>query len=94
MTKATKRTGQRKDISKRDVVRILMQEIADMRRELKEDIAKCALKSDLDALKTGFNSLRTEFKSLRSEVHQNQLTFMHNHDALEQRVKVLEVTKA
>lgn len=74
-----------------------MQEIADVRLELKGDIAglKMELKGDianLDKKLSGrIDSVASQLHTLRLEVHQNQSTFIHNHDALEKRVEVLEM---
>ena len=91
--------GNLPDLSNREILRIMMQEIADVRKELKEDIGALDLKFDrkIDALSADFKVLKSDFKTLRSdfytlklEVHQNQSTFILNHTDLEKRVMVLE----
>lgn len=73
-----------------------MQEIVDIRRELKEDILGLDQKlyrkiEDVDKkLEKRMDALSADFQVLRMEVHQNQATFITNHDALERRVAVLE----
>ncbi len=78
--------GELPELSNRDLLRILMQEIVDTRNELIErmDLMKMELKKDV--VKVG-----SDLHTLRLEVHQNQSTFIGNHTALERRVKVLEM---
>ncbi len=64
---------------------MLMQEIADVRLELKKDIAHLDQK-----LTKRIDTLSSDFQTLRIEVHQNQTTFMHNHNVLDTRVTTLE----
>lgn len=64
---------------------IILQEIADVRLELKQDI------SNLDTKFTyQFHSLSEELHSFRKETNLNFATFVRNHDGLEKRVKKLE----
>lgn len=77
-----------KDLSKsnRLMLNILMQEIADVRRELKEDI------HELDVRLSGkIDTLSSDLHTLRLEVHTNHATFILNHADLDKRVTVLEM---
>ncbi|MBI5794469.1 hypothetical protein HZA87_05340 [Candidatus Uhrbacteria bacterium] len=76
-----------KDLSKsnRLMLNILMQEIADVRHELKEEMAEMRKE-----LKGDIASVASELHTLRLEVHTNQTTFMRNHADLEKRVVMLE----
>lgn len=78
--------GELPELSNRDLLRILMQEIVDTRKELKEDIANLDTK-----LSHRIDAVASDLHTLRREVHQNQSTFIANHTALESRVKVLEM---
>jgi len=80
------------DISNRKMLKILMQEIADVRRELKEDISGLGKRIDSvdQKLTKRIDTLSSDVQTLRLEVHQNQTAFMKNHDKLERRVAVLE----
>lgn len=87
------------DLSNREMLKILLDEIADVRRELKEDIQHVdrklggrmdGLETEMGSLKTEMGSLRTEMSSLRMEVHQNQITFLKNHEEHGKRLAVLE----
>ena len=80
------------DISNRNMLQILMQEIADVRKELKEDIANLdhKLTQRIDVLSSDVQVLSSDVQTLRLEVHQNQTVFLKNHDQLERRVAVLE----
>jgi SMC interacting uncharacterized protein involved in chromosome segregation len=90
-------TGELPDLSNRELLRLLSQEIVDTHRELQGDIQNLDKKlskriDELDERLSGkIHSVQTEMRSLRSEVHQNQVAFMANHDALEKRVTKLEV---
>lgn len=77
------------DLSNRELLRVLIQEIVDVRRELKEDIASLDQK-----FTKKFDVLSSETKVLRLEVHQNHSSFIHRQDDLERRVEVLEVQAA
>lgn len=85
------------DLSNRQILSILMQEIADVRLELKSDIAglRTELKGDIFGLRTELKGdiakVQSELHTLRIEVHQNQSTFIKNHDALEKRVTTVEM---
>ena len=95
--------GNLPDLSNREILRIMMQEIVDVRNELKEEFSSGlqtldqklsgkidALSSDFKTLKSDFKTLRSDFYTLKLEVHQNQSTFIVNHADLEKRVMVLE----
>ncbi|HVW66737.1 MAG TPA: hypothetical protein VHA78_03305 [Candidatus Peribacteraceae bacterium] len=89
-------TAQKKTSAKRltneKMLHILLQEIADVRYELKTDIQNLdqRLSGRIDGLASDVTIIKTDLTSLRLEVHQNHLTFIKNHDDLEKRVTVLE----
>lgn len=91
MKQGNQDTGSPKLTIKR-MLGLLMQEIADVRKELKEEMAE--VKQDIrhvdQRLGERIDSLASEFRAFRIEVHQNQISFMSNHDHLEKRVTVLE----
>ena len=66
----------------------LSQQMNEMDARLSGDIGK--LEKEVGSLRSDFGSLRSEFGSLRMEVHQNQSTFIKNHEDLERRVTVLD----
>jgi hypothetical protein len=80
------------EISNSKMLKILLQEVADVRLELKQDIASShtELKQHIVNLDQRMKMLDSKFDVLRLEVHQNQATFIQNHDSLERRVVVLE----
>lgn len=78
--------GELPELSNRDLLRILMQEIVDTRNELIERMNLMKMELKKDVVKVG-----SDLHTLRLEVHQNQSTFIANHTALERRVKVLEM---
>ncbi len=84
------------DISKRKMLVVILQTLADMRYELKKDIANLdrKLSSSLDGVASTLcariEALASDLHSFRIEMHQNQLMFMNVHDQLERRVTVLE----
>lgn len=67
----------------------LKEDMADMKRELKNEMAH--MKRDLTA---DIRKVDTKVDALSLKVDTNFLMFMHNHDALEQRVTVLEAKVA
>ena len=79
-------------LSNKKMLDILLQEIADVRYELKNDIRNLDLKLSkrMDGLDGKIDVLSSEIATLKIEVHQNQTTFIHNHQELEKRVSVLE----
>ncbi len=85
------------DLSNREILRVVMQEIADTHKELRGDIAelRTELKGDianLDKKLSGrIDSVASEVHTLRIEVHQNQSSFIANQMDMEKRVKVLEM---
>lgn len=85
--------GELPELSNRDLLRILMQEIVDTRKELKGDIANLDVKlsNRIDSVESKLHSVASDLHTLRREVHQNQSTFIANYTALESRVKVLEM---
>lgn len=80
--------GQLPDLTNREILKVLLTEIADVRRELKQDIE--ALSRRMDGLEGRMDTLEEKVDTLRMEVHQNQTTFITNFDHLEKRVEVLE----
>lgn len=84
------------DLSNRKLLEVLMQEIVDVRRELKQDIADSRSESKRDIASMDqkfsgkFDALSSSLHLLKLELHQNQSTFILNHADLEQRVTVLE----
>lgn len=90
-------TDELPDLTNRELLRVVMQEIADTHLELRGDIAdlRMELKGDianLDKKLSGrIDSVASEFHTLRLEVHQNQSTFISNQMALEKRVKAVEM---
>ncbi len=69
------------DLSNRELLKVLMQEIADVRRELKEDIA---------VLDNKITVVSSDLKGLRLQVHQNHTSFITNLQDHEKRIAVLE----
>lgn len=84
--------GQLPDLTNREILKILLDEIADVRLELKRDIE--ALSGRMDKLEAEMQEMKKELNGkldgLRMEVHQNQIMFMKGHDDLEQRVVAAE----
>lgn len=74
--------GELPDLSNRELLRVVMQEIADTNKELSGKIG--AVASDL-------KDVKSELHTLRIEVHQNHSTFIANQTALDKRVKTLEM---
>ena len=84
------------DLSNREILKVLMQEIADVRGELKQDIAdvRSELKQDIAGvegrLQRQISTLDIKMNALTVKVDQNFLCFMSNVDELGMRVTVLE----
>jgi hypothetical protein len=78
--------GELPELSNREMLRMIMQEIADTNKELsgKIDGVERNLGKRIDAL-------ASDVHTLRGEVHRNHSTFIANQTALEKRVKVLEM---
>lgn len=85
--------GELPDLSNRELLRVVMQEIADTNKELsgKIEAVNIDLKNDIAGVKKDLKDLKSDVHTLRVEVHQNQSTFIANQTALEKRVKKLEV---
>lgn len=83
-----KNTGRKKRTTER-MLHMIMDEIVDVRNELKEEISD--VRNELGGR---IDTLAQDVRSLRLEVHQNHLTFMKNHDDFEKRVTTLEATCA
>lgn len=93
MTHVDDESGELPELSNRELLRVLMQEIADTNHELSEKIDgldKSMRKEMVDMKK----ELKSDIHTLRLEVHQNHTSFIANHDALEKRVIVLELAGA
>lgn len=77
------------DMTLKDAVKLLLEEIANVRREILEELG-----GRMDKLETEVREMKKELNGkidgLRMEVHQNQITFMKGHQDLEKRVEVLE----
>lgn len=90
-------TDELPDLTNRELLRVVMQEIADTHLELRGDIAdlRTELKGDIADLRTELKGdiaqVKSELHTLRLEVHQNQSTFISNQMALEKRVKAVEM---
>lgn len=95
------------DLSQKRLLEIIMQEIADNRREILEyvngkfqdidrkfDMVMQELRSFREEMIGEIRSFRSEFNSFRNETHQNMATFIYNHDALDKRVTKLELASA
>ena len=84
------------DLSNRQLLNILMQEIADVRHELKGEISglRVELKGDISGLrmelKGEISGLRGDLQDFRDESHQNQVAFITNQQDHENRIMVLE----
>ena len=87
------------DMTLKDAVKLLLEEIANVRKEILEELGgrmdklggrMGKLEGRMDKLDGRMDKLEVEFGSLRMEVHQNQVTFMKGHEALEKRVGMLE----
>ncbi|MBI1812731.1 hypothetical protein HY285_03430 [Candidatus Peregrinibacteria bacterium] len=81
------------DMTNKDLLRVLLQEMADVRYELKQDIAA------LDQKLTGKidnidQKLSGKIDNLTLKTDQNQIAFMKNLDDIDARVRVLEATAA
>lgn len=89
VVKRKKGTG---DLNNRELLQILMQEIADVRHELKTDIAgvDSNISSARTELKLEITELRDEVRCARDESHQNQITHINNIRDHERRITVLE----
>ena len=81
------------DLSNREILRILLEEIAGVRLELKDDIASLdrKLSGRIDALD---DKLNRKIDNLAFKVDQNQICFMTNLNDIDKRVTVLEVRAA
>lgn len=95
VVKKKKKTGT-SDLSNKDLLRILMQEIADVRHELKQDIGQLDMKltgkidSVHTSLKIDIQDVRKEVHASRAESHQNQVAFITNIQDHERRIVALE----
>jgi len=87
------------DMTVAELAKILLEDHSNMEKNLSQqmnvmdarlsgEIGK--LGKEVGSLRSDFGSLRSEFGSLRMEVHQNQSTFIKNHEDLEKRVTVIE----
>ncbi len=102
MAKHANQTAKKQRMTNERVVSILLQEISDVRFELKADIREVkndvsTLKSDMSQLKNDVSTLKKDMKivtddlgGLRIQVHQNQLTVMNYMDKTDKRVLRIE----
>jgi archaellum component FlaC len=94
------------ELSNRKLLQILMQEIADVRGELKEDSmrqtgmimqeivdVRSELKEDIGRLDTKIDGVSKDLHKLKHEINYNYVTFIKNHDDLDKRVTVLELAR-
>ena len=86
------------DMTNREILRVLLEEIALVRGELKGDIASIEerLSGRINGMEKGLNtkmdSLNRKIDNLNLKVDRNHLTFMHNFDEMDKRVLLLEKT--
>ena len=85
------------DLTNKDLLRILMQEIADVRLELKNDIQGVDQKVDQLAQKVNqldkkIDQVDKNVRNLTVKVDQNHLSFMTNIEDVSERVSTLETT--
>lgn len=73
------------DMTVKEAVGILLQEIDDVNIGIRQDLG-----GRVDRLEKKLDKLDGKVDGLRLEVHQNQTTFITNFDHLEKRVEVLE----
>lgn len=71
---------------------VMMQEMADIRLELKNDMKsmKTELKGDIAVVATDLKNLTKDVGGLRVQLHQNQLMFMNYMDRTDQRLDRVE----
>ncbi len=88
-----------KKLTTKKLLQMLMQEIVDVRRELKEEISELGRKIDhvdrkVDRVDKKVGAVDRKVEELTLKVDQNHITFMHNIDDLDIRVTVLEANAA
>ncbi len=81
------------EMTRYEVVDLLIREISRVvdgaKEELREDLGG-RIDNVENSLGNRMDKLETEMGSLHMAVHQNQITFMKNHEDLDKRVEVLE----
>jgi len=82
------------DMTLGEAMTIVLEEIRNVGREIRGDLGGRIDKvgDRLGKVEGSMDKLEKEFGSLRMEVHQNQTTFIKNHEEMEKRVEVLEVS--
>jgi len=72
--------------------KILLDEQGNVRGEILEEVREgnAKLGKRMDTLEVKIDGLETKVDGLRMEVHQNQTTFIKNHEELTKRVGLLE----
>lgn len=80
------------DLSNRQIIRILMDEMVIMRNELTEEMIGMfgRLQQDVARLDKKIDGVSAELQSFRKETRLNFSTFVHNHDGHEKRIQRLE----
>jgi|GEM_PF-1349182 len=93
MTQNDDAFGDLPDLSNRALLRVLMQEIADTRNELKQEFKQEFRRLDgrIDKVEKKIDVVASELHTLHIEVHQNQTACMANHAAPEKHITVLEM---
>jgi len=71
------------------MLKLIMQKIVDVRKELKVDIA-CLDKKLSKKMDEGFRGVNKRIDNLNSQADQNSLCFMTNLDSIDKRVTKLE----
>lgn len=91
MAKRTTKTAKARLTNER-MLGIIMQEIADVRMELKGDIAAMGHKlgGRIDGVAAGLTEVKTDLSGLRGQVHQNQVSFMSYMDRTDKRLSRVE----
>ncbi|MBP7114232.1 MAG: hypothetical protein KBA40_02135 [Candidatus Peribacteraceae bacterium] len=90
--KKKKKASSELDLSNRELLEIMMQEISDVRGELKVDISelKHVLKADIADVGNKVVDLQINMRNARLEIGQNQAALVTNIETLNRRVTVLE----
>ncbi len=80
------------DLSNREILRIMLEEMACVSRELKEDfkVEITALGKDVQDVTKRFTTLEKDLKNFTFKVDRNQLTFMHIIDTYDGRLTAVE----
>ncbi|MBI2635819.1 hypothetical protein HYW84_00635 [Candidatus Peregrinibacteria bacterium] len=80
------------DLTNKELLKTLLDEIASVRKELKEDISTLdeRLNDRIDGVSLQLNKFTSELKGLRFQLHQNHTSFITNQEELGKRVSALE----